>query len=290
MNSILEDLQTQGYALVQNPHSTVQDFVRLSNAWGKNFLSVSGADSAHKHTHRPRQIIGSHLGRTPLPNHASVFLSSGSGSTFPLPLHGELYYQSHSPPEALFFYCQTPPAEAGETMVCNGISLFDALPSPLQERLVSQKISYTRYSPKELWQKDYATQDGNALLAFLAQNHVHGEIDANGELKTVFTTSAVPKVNGKHCFINNLIPFALREHQEPEATRSRVRFENGDAVSPEVLNTILTVAAQQQVGISWQAGDILIVDNRWCMHGRDRLAEGPRTLYLRMAQRIHLEA
>lgn len=287
MNPIRQSLQTQGYTLIRNPHHTLHDLMALSEAWAHAFLSVNSPESFEQEDSiSPRQIIGSHLGRTPLPGYDSIFLSTTSGSTFPLPLHGELYYQSSSPPEALFFYCETPPTEAGQTLVCNGFTLFDALPSWLQTRLTEQNISYTRYSAKELWQSDYATQDADALLQFLSQRNIHGEINAQGELKTVFTTSAVPRVKGNHCFINNLMPFALREYQEPEATRSRVSFENGEAISIDMLNTIMEIAEQHQVGISWQAGDILILDNRCFMHGRNRLSGGPRTLYLRMAQRL----
>lgn len=289
MNPIHQNLQTQGYTLIRNPHHTLHDFMALSKAWGDAFLSVNRPDSLEQKDSSPRQIIGSHLGRTPLPGYDSIFLSTASGFTFPLPLHGELYYQSSSPPEALFFYCETPPTEAGQTLVCNGFTLFDALPSWLQTRLTEQNISYTRYSAKELWQSDYATQDADALLQFLSRHNIQGEINAQGELKTIFTTSAVPRVKGKHCFINNLIPFALREHQEPDATRARVSFENGEAISVDLLNTILEIAAQHQVSISWQAGDILMIDNRCCMHGRNQLFEGPRTLYLRMAERLRLD-
>lgn len=287
---LLKKMKTQGYVLLRNTHHQLQDFIALSEQYGQDFLSVEPLDAVRQKRQTPRQIIGSHLGRTALPGYDSIFLNSGSGATFALPLHGELYYQKTHPPEALFFYCQTPPAEAGETLVCNGFTLFNALPSSLQHRLSTQKISYTRYSAKAVWQRDYATQDPDALLTFLAQHRIQGEVNDQGELKTVFTTSAVPQINGKHCFINNLLPFAIREHQEPEATRGRVRFENGEAIGPEMLNTIIAAAAQHQEKICWKTGDILILDNRFCMHGRNQLLEGPRTLYLRMAQRIHLEA
>ena len=287
---LLKKMRAQGYVLLRNTHHQLQDFIALSEQYGQDFLSVKPLDTDCHKRQTPRQIIGSHLGRTALPGYDSIFLNSGSGATFALPLHGELYYQKTDPPEALFFYCQTPPAEAGETLVCNGFTLFNALPPSLQHRLSSQKISYTRYSSKAVWQRDYATQDVDALLAFLAQHHIQAEVNSQGELKTVFTTSAVPQINGKHCFINNLIPFALREYQEPQATRSRVRFENGSPLSMDVLKTIMDKAQQHQEKIVWQAGDILILDNRFCMHGRNQLLEGPRTLYLRMAQRIHLEA
>jgi alpha-ketoglutarate-dependent taurine dioxygenase len=291
MNSILEAIQTQGYAFIRNPDSVLQDFVTLTEQWGQAFLSLKKPDASAKTSHSPpKQIIGSHLGRTPLSGYEDIFLNSSSGSTFPLPLHGELYYQRISPPEGLFLYCHVPPAKAGETLLCNGIKLFESLPSSVQNQLLAQKISYTRYSSKELWQNDYATQDADALLVFLAQHNIQGEMDEQGELKTVFTTSAVTKANGKHCFINNLIPFALREYQEPEATRSRVRFENGKPISRDLLNTIIHAAQQHQVSFSWKTGDTLVIDNRCCMHGRNQLFEGPRTLYLRMAQHLRLSS
>lgn len=278
--SLRQAFETQGYLLVRQAEHTLEDFVHLTNQWGQDFLTLTAPQTGKS----PRQIVGSHLGRTPLPGYDSVFLSSGQGATYPLPLHGELYYQLQSPPELLCFFCHVPPQTQGETLLCDGGALFAALPTAFQQRLQTENISYTRYSGPDWWQKDYGTSDAEALRAFLTQQGIQAEIDPETRvLKTVFTTSALRKRGDKFCFINNVIPFALRERQEPHATQSRVRFASGEPLPDAWLDSLLSAAAALQIPIRWQAGDILLIDNRRTLHGREALLEGPRTLYLRMA-------
>ncbi|MGV3526199.1 MAG: TauD/TfdA family dioxygenase [Candidatus Sericytochromatia bacterium] len=277
--SFRQTFETDGYLLVRQAEQTLEDFVRLTEQWGREFLTLKSDQSAG-----PRQIVGSHLGRTPLPGYDSVFLAAGQGATFSLPLHGELYYQMQFPPELLCFFCHIPPQTQGETLLCDGSALFEALPSDFQERLRSEPISYTRYSGPEWWQRDYGSTDAAAVTRFLLSQGLQADIDPQTQvLKTVFTTSALRTRGDRVCFINNVIPFVLRERHEPEATQSRVRFANGEPFPAPWIDSLLATAQKLQKAISWQTGDILLVDNRRTLHGRETLLEGPRTLYLRMA-------
>ncbi len=278
------NFEQKGYLLLSSPQHQLQDFLEITARWGQNFLQFANQPVAG-----PQQIVGSHLGRTPLPGKTDVFLSTGHHASYPLPLHGELYYQMPQPPELLCFYCETPPLQQGETLLCNGQALFQALPTSLQQLFLEHDLVYTRHSSLEAWQQDYQTQDCKALLQFLETQHIKGKIHPEtGELTTHYTSSALRHFRGDWCFINNLIPFALRERDEPQATRSRVRLTNGQAIPAVALETLLTCSETLEHRIAWQKGDILLVDNRWVLHGRRALHPGPRTLYLRMAQNCRL--
>lgn len=274
------DFEQKGYLLLRNPQHQLQDFLQITERWGHDFVQIQNLSGTG-----PQQIVGSHLGRTPLPGKTDVFLNAGHNASYPLPLHGELYYQMPYPPALLCFYCETPPLEQGETLLCNGQALFQALPTSIQQLFLEQDLVYTRHSPLAVWQKDYQTQDAKALLQFLKSVPIEGEIHPEtGELTTRYTCSALRHFRGDWCFMNNLIPFALRERDEPQATRSRVRLANGQTLPAAALDALLTCSEALQHSIAWQKGDILLVDNRWVLHGRRALLPGPRTLYLRMAQ------
>ncbi len=276
----MSTLKNQGYALLKNPKRTLEDFIVETESFGERFLYHEASNND------PQQIIGARLGRQAISERRDVFLSSQKGSTYSLPAHGELYYQRTKPPEMLAFFCETPFAgktpQEGATLVYDGRKLFAHLSAATRQLFLSQEVEYTRYADRELWQKEYLTDDPEALVAFLKSQNIRADINSDGELKTTFTTSALREVEGEQVFINNLIPFVQREYEEPEATRSRAKFANGERISRAVLEELLEAAEAVETPIAWDQGDLLVVDNRRSLHGRKTLKPGPRAIYLRM--------
>ncbi|PKL77606.1 MAG: hypothetical protein CVV27_04995, partial [Candidatus Melainabacteria bacterium HGW-Melainabacteria-1] len=271
-----------GAVLIRHSGHSLLDFLGVSDHFGRDFVRVSKKGQV-------RQITGGNVNRQALPGYDSVFLPTGHGQLFALPLHGELYYQYRQPPELLWFFCQHSAAQDGETWLCDGADLFAALPAAIQQLLMDQQIVYTRCQPAANWQRDYGCEDFASLCAFLAGQGIEASLQPDGSLLTRYVCSALrldqldSGGQNRPVFINNLLPFALRELHEPAATQARVRFEDGSRIPVEMLQQIEAIAADLTCHLSWQAGDLLMLDNRRVMHGRGQISDPKRTLYLRMS-------
>ncbi|MGE3725426.1 MAG: TauD/TfdA family dioxygenase [Candidatus Sericytochromatia bacterium] len=278
LNSLQQAFKSRGAVILRDLEHTPEDLVDLSEIWAaQDFLGLPSF------TQTPQQLIGANLRRTPLTGYPGVFVASGTADLFELPLHGELYYQYQHPPDLLWFYCATAPTQQGETWLCDGQALFAALPEQVQTAFLSQKIVYTRVQSAENWQRDYQTSDFKALKAFLASQAIESVLEEDGALLTRFTTPALRWHQGQPVFINNVLPFALRELSQPDALRAHVRFEDGQKIPSEMVLLIRDTARQLTCAWPWQTGDILLVDNTRILHGRGTLHPEPRCLYLRMS-------
>ncbi len=61
-----------------------------------------------------------------------------------------------------------------------------------------------------------------------------------------------------------------------------VHFEDGSPIRDEILTELRAAGERLQECLEWQAGDMVMLDNSWIMHGR-RAFSGPRDIVTRMA-------
>ncbi len=86
-------------------------------------------------------------------------------------LHGEMYYQK-TVPLMLWFFCATPAADKGETIVCDGRQFFRELSSSTKELFNKKKLKFTVRMSENEWQKKYKTEDVKQLQEICQQNDV----------------------------------------------------------------------------------------------------------------------
>lgn len=79
------------------------------------------------------------------------------------------------------------------------------------------------------------------------------------------------------------MPFAVREIRSEKPLTSFVRFSNGEKIPDDIILTIEQIANTLSVPITWQKGDIAIIDNTRILHGRRTLTDTERLLYSRMS-------
>ena len=93
--------------------------------------------------------------------------------------------------------------------------------------------------------------------------------------------------NQAHLFHISRLPVEARDwllstFAEEDLPRN-VYFADGSAIDPEMLNEISRVYDQQAVIFSWQAGDVLLIDNMLTAHGRNPF-RGKRRVVVGMSQ------
>lgn len=268
-------LASAGCVLLRDPAAGIEDFMRFGDSLGELF---------YRHEPGPgyERVIGSERGRTYALGIPTLYPVSFRQNVHALPLHGELYYRMQRPPDLLWFYCANYQGSGGETLVCDGKALYRALAPRLQRLLTGRRLVYTRWHSAEAWPQIYGIADLKTLRRYQQASGHALEVHDDASITTRFISDALRLHQGEPCFVNSLLPFALRELHEP-GVRATVRFENGEALAREDLLAIADTSERLTVSLPWQRGDIAIVDNTRSLHGRGPLpADLERTLYLRM--------
>ncbi|WP_415641448.1 TauD/TfdA family dioxygenase [Sphingomonas antarctica] len=185
-------------------------------------------------------------------------------------LHPELSREPWKPDAALFA-CLSPPGEGGETLVCDGVAVVEALPGWLRDALSPRRLVY----PQPVWPEllDFwlgtPTPD-DALLAAPPPDCPYSFRWANDRLWRVFSRPALHRpLFGDAPAFGNFLLFA-------RFNNNRTGFpllDDGSVVPDEWLIEIKRVADAIAVPVTWQQGDVLILDNSRYMHGRTAITE-----------------
>lgn len=199
-------------------------------------------------------------------------------------LHAERSYLP-APPDLLFFCCLVPPADGGATTVCDGAAIVDALEPDDRRRLRGMTLVWRTRLEKPMWQRMWSTQDASDAIARLdAAIDRHGVraqsrhwLD-DGALEVEYRAPALSTgwISGRAAFANYL----LLQQREPDGPR--VALPDGRPVPPDVLGRVRHAAEERTVDIAWKRGDVVLIDNTRCMHGRRAFSGGERQILVRM--------
>ncbi len=184
-------------------------------------------------------------------------------------------------PDVCFFMCQVPPSvSGGETTFVDGVRLLQLLPDALRRRLQEQGVLYEFSWDAARWQAEFGVADESALRAFLdAFPHSHYRLE-QGMLHMRHAAPAISRTrDGQAAFANGILAHLPAITHPRHAARpvhvkpsNRVYFGDGEPLSNDIINLMIDAHDQLVQRHRWQAGDILIIDNRRFMHGREASA------------------
>ncbi|MBD2214487.1 TauD/TfdA family dioxygenase [Nostoc linckia FACHB-104] len=191
-------------------------------------------------------------------------------------LHGEMYYQKNIP-LMLWFFCEHPASAKGETTICDGRQFYNELSSATKDLFSKNHIKFTAHLSEAEWQKQYKTEDVNQVAEICELNDTRLTIYQDNSIVTEYIRPAIiPSSCGKHqVFINSLLP---GKHLYPE----RIRFADDSDISDTVMSELNEIAERLTTEISWQTGDILMIDNTRILHGRRAFDDDKRDIYVRL--------
>lgn len=242
-----------------------EKYKQLTELLGTNFVSyVGGAYS--------REMI----------NGDKTLLSVTGGKLhFAVPFHGEMYYKKQRP-DILWFYCATPALKDGETTACDGIQVYNELSNSTQELFQQKRLKYIRTYAADVWPKIYQTEDLNLVEQVCSDNDMQLQIKQDNSITTEYISSAIQesRCSQHKVFINNILP--VIEQETKGSNSSIVRFEDNSKISDEIINEIKNVTDKLTYLVSWQKGDILMVDNTRLLHGRRSFSDNQRDIYVRL--------
>jgi D-xylose reductase len=242
----------------------------------------------------PRRIIPVQAGQN------IIFTANESPPEQPIPFHHELA-QTPIPPNYIFFYCDVPSQQGGETPIIDSTKVYrfaqETHPNFLA-KLRDEGARYIRTLPAE--------DDPNSPIGRSYQNtwNVSTKEELETKLNTIegctyewqpdgsvrVTTEAVPAIRlvadhaqnlvYQQTFANSIVAAYLGwiDVRNPDP-REALRFGTSmDQMPEDVLQSIANFMQANRVLYTWKKGDIMALNNQLVMHSRNPFV-GERKVY-----------
>ncbi|TDL86308.1 TauD/TfdA family dioxygenase [Meridianimarinicoccus aquatilis] len=235
------------------------------------------------------------LDREKVGGHNTVLTTTGHKANFGIPLHGEMYYMKE-PPQLLWFYADVPPLEGGQTTLCDGAALYQALKPETQAWFRDHQIKYVRNLVEGDWQATFMTDNLDEARAFCASNDLTMTYDPEtGTVSAEFTCSALRTYEQETLFINNALFIYMGEMAFRSGWAAKnlpglrsaecpivVRAGDGSELPKSVIEDVQQTSAKLTRKIYWQQGDIVLINNHRVLHGRAETDSGERSILVRL--------
>ncbi len=227
--------------------------------------------------------IGGTLPREAIDGDNTLLSVTGNRAKFAIPLHGEMIYMKNSP-TLLWFYCENPSAKDGETNVCDGIVFYQALSDSTKALFQTKKINFIRTYPDVVWQQVYQTDNFEQLKAICADNSWNVRLNQDRSITTESIYPAISStVDNQHfAFINNILSILEREAKKQTKQTDLIRLEDNSLLPEAVIQEIQQIAERLTFSVTWERGDMMMLDNTRVMHGRNAFLDNQRNVLMRL--------
>ena len=200
-------------------------------------------------------------------------------------------------PAKLFFFCQTPAEEGGETPLCRSDVLFERLAERCPEFAKNCEEKGLRYSNVMPADNDPKSGMGRSWKSTLrAETRDEAEVAAAGNrLRLGMAARRQPAgddadpaggsrrlADGRKAFFNQLIAAFQGWKDERNDPSKAIRFGDGSPLDRDAVNVATELAYEMAFDLPWQRGDAVLVDNFVTMHGR-RTFRGTRKVLASLA-------
>ena len=227
-----------------------------------------------------------------------VFTANESPPSEKIPYHHELA-QTPAPPTHVFFYCERPPETGGATPILPSSEVYRKMTEKHPEfmhKLEHVGVRYLRVMPCDNdptsaigrgWKATFnaeTVEEAEKALRRLGSEWewLDGSDDAElkGCLKTI--TAVVPGVRvdartNEKTFFNSAVAAYTGWNDKRNSGNRAVQLADGSYCGEAEMMDAQQIMSDIEVVVPWQAGDIMLLDNRTVMHSRQPFT-GPRRI------------
>lgn len=211
-----------------------------------------------------------------------VFTANESPPDQPIPFHHEMA-QVPSFPRELYFFCETAPSSGGQTplVLSNKVyrRMLEQFPQFVKD-LEEKKVLYTRVLPNgddlespigRGWQSTFQTEDQNEAERKCREQGTTFEWLADGCLKTV--SAPLPAIkedprNGNKVWFNSIIAVYRGWRDSRNDPMKCITFGDGTPMPADVMDGLEAILEDLAADVTWQSGDVYLVDNLQVLHAR----------------------
>jgi alpha-ketoglutarate-dependent taurine dioxygenase len=275
-DQVIELIKSSGVVFFRGFGIDPPVFERFTNRFATEFMNYKGGRYFRRAVNDDGTITS-----------VAYHLKGEEQDTFPLPLHGEMYYLD-ARPVLIWFLCVRPALRDGETTVCDGAELYRQLSDSTRKLFERQRLKYVRFYPESEWTTRFQTRDLTEAADFCTKNGMRVVVDP--EARTLTTEYLHPATitsrwHGHTVFINNILTVTAQERLGVKGDNI-VRLEDGSKIPESVIADIESCCERLTRPIPWQAGDFAVVDNTRVLHGRRQFDDNVREIYSRMVKRV----
>ncbi len=216
-----------------------------------------------------------------------VYSSTDFPAAHPIDLHSELAY-ARTWPRYLAFSCVEAARTGGATPIAATAEIAERVPAGLADRLRRHGIRYRRTFHPMLgtdWRTAYEVDDLDGLRAVAAERGETVTVSGDGIVATTIDLPAYLDLGGRDVWFNQMVAFNartlpddVREDLElvvgPDAIPKDTLDGAGDPFDADEISAVRDAVRAATVAVPWEAGDLLIIDNRRYAHGREPYTGG----------------
>ena len=276
-NEIIKVFNQSGLVFLSGFASSMEKFKRFSDRFGSDFSNYAG---------------GSH-GRAKVKGYEDIAEASNFAINRPavggssIPAHSEMTYLDNFP-KIVWFTCSRPAVAGGQTTIYDGIRVWEMLSPSTQSLFRKKRIKYTACYLESMWPEIFQDSTLEGVKAVCEKNGVGwkvGDFVSGGKvLYTNYSCWATKthRFGDKPAFVNHILTSIWVEALG--ANFVRVRFEDSTRIPHDVAVELFETTESIAQEVSWQVGDILMIDNTRFLHGR-RGYFGRRHVHVRQCHR-----
>ncbi len=255
--------------------------------------AVSGEPLAYTERSSPRHAV-----------HGNLYSSTDHPADQHIFLHNENSYQ-HVWPMKVFFQCVTPPGSGGETPLADCRRILKRIDPEVVSRFSQAGFRIVRNFTPGIglpWQTVFSTDEPAVVDAYCAEKGIETIWREDGRLKTVTVRPhvALPHpVSGEKVWFNHgaffhhtTLPQSIRDVLLADLPESdyptNTYYGDGSTIDEATMDHVRAAYLAEKVAFPYERGDLLMVDNMLCAHGRHPFT-GDRKIVVGMAEPMSLE-